>query len=1365
MSFVHLHLHTEFSLLDGFCKIQPLISRVKELGMPAVAITDHGTMFGTMEFYKTAKREGVKPIIGLETYVAERSRFDKDAQYDKRSYHLVLLAENQTGYQNLLKLASLSQTEGFYYKPRVDHELLEQYHEGIIAASACMSGEIPRAIREDNLEKAETKLQWYYDVFGRENFFLELQNHNVPDLQRVNQVLLQLGKRYKSEFIITNDVHYINQEDARLQDILLCIQTGSLISETNRMKMEGNTYYLRTPDEMKAMFPEVPNGISNTLAIADRCNVNLDFTGYHLPIFNCPSNKTDNEYLREICVEGLTLKCGEKANTSEYIERLEYELGIIHQMGFDSYFLIVWDLCHHAREQNIWYNARGSAAGSLVAYSLDISLIDPLEHGLIFERFLNPGRVSMPDIDLDFQDDKRYLMMQYCSERYGEDKVAAIITFGTLKARMAIRDVGRVMNVDLNEVDRIAKMIPSLPPKTIQEALEEVPDLKQEYESKEFVRELVDTATYMEGAIRNVGTHAAGVVVTDEPVWNYLPLHRPTGNSEDTPVKSVTQFDMGTVDAMGLLKVDFLGLSSLTIMQRACDMIRENHGVDLNLHNIPLIDEETYELLGRGETAGVFQLEGAGMTRWVMAMKPKKLENVIAMVALYRPGPMEYIPSYIARMQGKEEVAYRHDLQKPILEETFGITVYQEQIMYSAMNLSGYTASEADFLRKTVAKKIKEALLQQRERFVSGALERGINEDVANGIFNDWEAFARYGFPKGHAADYAVIAVETAYLKTHYPIEYMTALISVYQSDMDKVAFYVADCRRMGIEVLPPDVAFSDWDFRIETSLDGKQGIRFGMGAIKNVGHGPIDAIKAGREEKPFTDLMSFVKGVDLRSVGKRALESLIRVGALDRFGSRRALLEVMDQMLSISASHYQAKEVGQMTFFGITSGMDEIITLPVENRQRSKRQELSWEKELVGMYVSDHPLTPMMPILKKVISHTSNELALVENQGRVVVAGVVSKIRYHHTKKGDEMAFVTLEDMGGDMLLVMFPSVWKKVRSLVEYEKVILIEGNIDSRNGDTNILVDDVRKKMDIVTNAEEADDLVEQLKKPFSREENHPRNTVGSNSGPASDISLVDAKDVEHLGPIVIPEGSAFANKVNKPVKQEPARIKEEDSEYETDFDDTALPPEPPPEWDEFGVGELISAPTESVVSNASVMVKKDSFPAHVTEDDLQDIAVPKTNALDEKIGGSADITDVNLFEIDSNSNVMSPKLNLQPVADLTTAESPILDISFMMPKREAEVEQPDIDLNAEPQMVRITMRTLSDEKQNVFRIRRVYGTLVRYPGNDKFAFYIIEGKNGFLMEFPNDTTGYCRELMRELEQIVGIENIRIEKITYQ
>lgn len=1014
-------------------------------------------MYGVIEFYNTAKAAGIKPIIGLEGYLSPRRMTDKDAQYDKSAFHLLMLAENDAGYRNLLKIASASQLEGFYYHPRIDKEYLEAHSEGLIVTSGCLKGEVPNTIMQRGVEMAQPLLEWYFNVFGRDRFFIELQRHDMPELEQVNQELLKMGERYQARYIATNDVHYVDRKDARFQDILLAIQTGAVLSDPKRMRMQGDTYYLRSAEEMKELFSDVPESITNTLEIAERCTVDLDPNGYHLPLFEVPSGHTAQTYLWELCEEGLKKRYHERADDPEVRERLEYELGIIHKMGFDAYFLIVWDLCRYAQKHNIWYEARGSAAGSIVGYVLDITLLDPLRHGLIFERFLNPDRVNMPDIDLDFQDDKRAEIMEYCADKYGHDHVAQIITFGTMGARNAIRDVGRVMDIPLGEVDQIAKLIPNIPsrPTSIADALDQVPQLKELYESQDYLRDMIDAASGMVGVARNAGTHAAGVVISDKPVVEYVPLHRPTSNSEDVPIKSVTQYEMTILDHLGMLKVDFLGLSTLTVMQKTSDFIFKRHQKRYTMENIPVDDAETYQFLGKGLTAGVFQLEGVGMTRFLVEMKPTKLDNIIAMVALYRPGPMEIIPAYIRRMHGKEAITYKHKLLEPIMSETYGFAIYQEQVMQAAMQLAGYTAAEADMLRKVISKKKEKELVKHHKKFVEGAVERGIKRETAEAIFKDWEGFAHYGFNKSHAADYGVVAVQTAYLKTHYPIEYMTALLSQSKNDSDKVAFYVADCRAMGMEVLPPDVNYSGWDFEIEDLEDKNSVIRFGLGAVKNVGKNPVDIITEARQEDVFTDINDFSRRVDLRKVGRRALESMIRVGALDTFADRHALLDGLDRIVAISESHFKARESGQMTIFGFSEELQEEIHLPLISAM-DKSEKLEWERELLGIYLSDHPLSPYIEFIRKRISHSSAQLKEVENHSNVIVAGMMGKVRTILTKKGKEMAFVILEDIQGSVELVIFPRTWAKYAKIIRSGKALLVSGKADTEKADPKILVD---------------------------------------------------------------------------------------------------------------------------------------------------------------------------------------------------------------------------------------------------------------------------------------------------------------------
>ena len=1067
MSFVHLHVHSSYSVLDGLSSPKDLVKTAKELGMSALALTDHGTMFGTLDFFNAAKAEGIKPIIGLETYIAPRSMHDKDASLDKRAYHQLLIAKNMTGYKNLLKIASASQLEGFYYKPRIDRAFLADHAEGLIGTTSCLAGEIPRALADNDLARAEASLNWYNEVFGPGNFFIEMQDHNIPELYRVNRLLIEFSKKTNTPLVATNDVHYARKEDAFLQDTLLCIQTGTLLSDTNRMRMSDDSYYLRSPEEMASLFSQIPEAISNTVLIADQCELDLTRSGYHLPQFPVPEEQNAESYLLDLCQKGLQANIPNRADSKEVQERLKYELGVINQMGFAEYFLIVWDLCRFSREHNIWFNVRGSGNGSLVAYALDITSVEPLSYNLLFERFLNPDRITMPDIDLDFQDDRRAEVMEYCNQKYGADKVAQIITFGTLAARGAVRDVGRVMNIPLPEVDKVAKAVPGpLQGKNVPlaQALESTPELKALYDSNEKYKRLIDVASRMEGSIRNVGTHAAGVIISDLPLTEYLPLHRPTSQSDDLPIKSVAQYDMGGINDMGLLKVDFLGLTMLTIMAKACEYIEERQNVKLNLSTIPIDDPDVYQFIGEGHTSGLFQLEGGGMTRYLVQMQPKTVQHVIAMVALYRPGPMEIIPQYIDNMKGVKKVSYQHEKLVPILEETYGHTVYQEQIMQAAVQLAGYTPGESDELRSAVSKKNASKVKKHRSKFVKGCVKNGIDEKTANEIFDHWEAFASYGFNKSHATNYGIMAVKTAYLKYRYPVEYMTALLSAWKNDNEKCASYIAECREMGIEVLPPDVSSSGYDFTIEDRPDGKVAIRFGLGAVKNVGQSPVEEIMQGRLDKdsnssqPFKSLNDFIQRVDLRKVSKRPLECLIKVGALDQLGDRGAMLASLDQMVNISTSHFKAKEMGQMDLFGNTMAEETPLLNLQSTAFTGKNEQLDWEKELLGLYISDHPLNALLKQVEDKISHTSTALIAGKDKDKVVVGGLVNRMRPIRTSKGEMMAFVTLTDAFGDMDLVLFAKPWEKYSNLVDTGAVLLVERKIQHRNTSVSVLVDKV-------------------------------------------------------------------------------------------------------------------------------------------------------------------------------------------------------------------------------------------------------------------------------------------------------------------
>lgn len=1303
MTFAHLHVHTQYSLLDGFANIKKLIQKVKDMNMPAVAITDHGTMYGVIEFFNTARAAGVKPIIGLEAYLSARGMTDRDVKLDKTSSHLLLLAENAVGYQNLLKIASAAQLEGFYYFPRIDRDFLAAHAEGLIATSGCMAAEIPRAIIDKGADVVRQKLDWYYNVFGPDNFFLELQQHNIPELQTINKALLSLGPRYQARYVATNDVHYINPEDWRYQDILLAIQTGSLINEPNRFRMSDDTYYLRPPDEMARLFAEVPEALSNTLLIAERANVDLSSQGYHLPLFEVPEGQTTQSYLRELCEEGLIQRYGDRKNEPEVRQRLEYELKVIHEMGFDAYFLIVWDLCRYARDNGIWYNVRGSGTGSLVAYSLGVTIVEPLAHGLIFERFLNPSRISMPDIDLDFQDDKRSVLLEYTAQKYGNDRVAQIITFGTMGARGAIRDVGRVMDIPLNEVDRVTKLVPNIPSKpiTLSEAVETVPELKNVYNQAPYLKELIDTAAHMEGAVRNAGTHAAGVIITDKPILEYIPLHRPTSGSEESPIKTVTQFEMSIIESLGLLKVDFLGLATLTIMQRATDLIEERHGIRLNLSNIPTNDPETYAFLGAGHTAGVFQLEGNGMTRYIMQMKPDSLDNVIAMVALYRPGPLAFIPQYIKRMHGEEKVSYRTPAMEPIFKETFGIPIYQEQLMRAAVELGGYTLPESDELRKVISKKQKEKLEKHRKKFIAGAGKNGIATETAEAIFADWEEFANYGFNKSHAADYGVIAVQTAYLKTHYTVEYMTALLSASKNEIEKVALYVADCRSMGIEVLPPDINTSQYDFSIEDREGQPPAIRFGLGAVKNVGQAPVEMILDARQHGLFADLKDFALNADLQKIGKRSLECLVRVGALDRFGQRKALLEGLDQFISVSASHFRALNSGQLSFFGNIEGVEEEIRLP-STPSLDRREQLEWERELIGLYVSDHPLTPYLSTLQRKVTHFSSALADLPHKEKVTVAGMVTRFRSHQTKKGDLMGFVTLEDVQGPVELVIFPRTWSQFSSLVAMDRVLLAEGLLDNESGDPKLLADRLTEV------------FIEDSSPSSAREVDSYLNGFGED-----DISSAD--DVE----FIIAE---------RPVPETRA-VSQPASRKSSGWEDMPPPPEDPADWHLFG----------------STGYELDTVQSIKVEAPLMEVAVSPA-AAPEPIVPTAPVVETPVQKAEINVTVAAA-----PAKKPAEPPKPYLPNRFLVSPSAINEEVP-----GEIRMVKVIMRPTGDKTRDVLRLRRVHGLLRSVPGRDKFALMVFEGGSRYLLEFPNETTGLSTDLFRKLTAMVGEGSVIVETI---
>ncbi len=1042
--FVHLHVHTEFSLLDGAARIKKIVEKASRQGMPAVAITDHGAMFGVVDFYKAAVEKGIKPIIGCEVYVAPRSRFRKEQGRDESGHHLVLLARNKTGYQNLMKLVARGYLEGFYYKPRLDKELLETYSDGLVALSACKAGEIPELLLEGAYERARENALWYRGVFGENGFYLELQDHGLPEQKEINRGLLELHRETGIPLVATNDVHYIEREDAEAHDVLLCIQTGKNVEEENRLKFESEEFYFKDASEMGELFADFPEeALGNTLKIAESCELELEFNQMLLPPYEIPPEfGSAEEYLKALCYEGLKKRYD--AVTPEIEERLEYELQVINEMGYAGYFLIVWDFVRFAHEQDILVGpGRGSAAGSLVAYALLITNIDPLRYGLLFERFLNPERVSMPDIDIDFCYERRDEVIRYVVEKYGEDRVAQIITFGTMAARLAVRDVGRALNFSYGEADRLAKMIPFDPSMTIDKALALNRELKELFHKEERYRRLLETSRKVEGLPRHASTHAAGVVIAGDPLVEHVPLQKSTDGAV------VTQFPMGVLEELGLLKMDFLGLRTLTIMgeaARLANLAREGQE-PLDVNAVPLDDPATFALLSRGETAGVFQLESSGMRSVLRELKPSKFEDIIAVVALYRPGPMEQIPNFVESKHGERTIRYPHSDLEPILKETYGVIVYQEQIMEIAARMAGFSLGQADLLRRAIGKKKKEILDEQRKAFVEGVQAQGCDARLGEELYDLILKFASYGFNKSHAAAYAMIAYQTAYLKANYPVEFMAALLTGVMSSSDKVALYISDSRRVGIEVLPPDVNESDIHFTVV----GEKRIRFGLAAVKNVGRGAIEAIIETREkEGRFQSLHDFCNKVDLRACNRKALESLIKSGAFDSMGGSRAqYLNLMEKAMSAGQQSQKEKLNGQismLSLLGEEAGQhsleDELPPIP----EFSAREKLSLEKATVGLYISGHPLDQYRLILENLSGVVPiGELKEIGDRREASVAGLISSQRVIYSKKGRPMAFLKVEDLTGEVEAVIFSDLFENHQGEMEEDRVVLIKGETD--------------------------------------------------------------------------------------------------------------------------------------------------------------------------------------------------------------------------------------------------------------------------------------------------------------------------------
>ncbi len=1063
-SFTHLHVHTEYSLLDGSAKIKELVERVKELGMDSIAITDHGAMYGAVEFYKAAKEVGIKPIIGCEVYVAEGSRLKKEGK-GGGYYHLVLLAENNEGYQNLIKLVSYGFIDGFYYKPRIDKELLRKYSKGIIASSACLAGEVPRNILTVSYDKAKEAALEYLDIFGEGNFFLELQDHGMREQKVVNQALVKLSAETGIPLICTNDSHYIYKEDAEPHDILLCIQTGKTVLDEDRMRYEGGQFYVKSPAEMVELFSFAPEAYENTAKIAARCNVTFAFHELKLPRFDVPEGKTANAYLREVCYQGFTEKYPE--GKVEWKERLEYELSTIENMGYVDYFLIVWDFIKYAKDNGIIVGpGRGSAAGSMVSYCLSITTIDPLKYDLIFERFLNPERVSMPDIDIDFCYERRQEVIDYVIRKYGEANVAQIITFGTMAARAAIKDVGRALAMPYADVDRISKMIPTELGITIEKALKMNPDLKKAYEEEESTKRLIDTSLRLEGLPRHSSTHAAGVVICREPVMEYVPLSANDGQIN-------TQYTMTLLEELGLLKMDFLGLRTLTVIQSAVQEIERIHGIRLDMDNLPEDDPAVYEMISQGKTEGVFQLESGGMKQFMKELQPRCLEDLIAGIALYRPGPMDFIPKYIKGKNAGKNIQYTHETLVPILENTYGCIVYQEQVMQIVRDLAGYSLGRSDLVRRAMSKKKASVMAEEREKFiygdgdeVPGCVKNGIPVQAAETIFDEMTDFAKYAFNKSHAACYAVVGYQTAWLKAHYPVEFMAALMTSVMDNAGKVSGYIEECKKMGIQLLPPDINEGYGQFSVSA---GK--IRFGLAAIKNVGRGAVDKLVEERERYGrFMSLSDFCNRMEGGDWNKRGIESLIKAGALDSLGGARSQYMAVYKSVLDGIGQARKKNIeGQLNLFDLDGGdsfqqQDDLPNLS----EYPSRERLMMEKEVLGIYVSGHPLAEYEEKLRKKTSHSSLDFLPAEegadrqqiaDETKVIVGGMVSAVSVKYTRNNDRMAFLSLEDFQGTTEVIVFPKVYEKCFEFLKEDEVLLIKGRASvSADGEGKIIADSI-------------------------------------------------------------------------------------------------------------------------------------------------------------------------------------------------------------------------------------------------------------------------------------------------------------------
>jgi len=1049
MKFTHLHVHSHYSLLDGLPKIDELLDYCQKLDMDSVALTDHGVLYGAVEFYKKAKERGIKPIIGAEMYMAFEKMTQERPNIDDKRYHLILLAKNEKGYKNLVKLTTKAHLEGFYYKPRIDDELLAQYSEGLICLTACMSGKIPQLILANKITEAEKTAQFYKEIFGKDNFYFEIQHHpNLAEQKKINKVLISLSKNLKIPIVATNDCHYLKPEDAPAQDILMLINTGAKPNDPERLTMEADDFSMKSPEQMIKDFKDFPEAIENSQKIVALCDFQFKLGEIKLPKFETPNGKTADEYLKDLCFEGIKKRYGQNP-TKEVNDRLNFELGVIAQTGFASYFLIVQDFVNWAKENRIVVGpGRGSVGGSLVAYLLNITNVDPLKYNLLFERFLNPERISLPDIDLDFADRRRDEVIKYVAQKYGQDKVSQIITFGTMAARAVVRDVGRALGYPYSDCDKIAKMIPF--GLTLDQTLAAVDEFRQAYLSDLKIQKLIDFAKKLEGCARHASTHACGVVISAEPLDNIVPLQHPT--QDDSVI--VTQYEMRSIEDLGLLKMDFLGLKNLTIIEDTLSRIYKVQGKKIDIENISLDDKKTFKTLQAGETVGVFQLESDGMRRYLKQLKPTELEDIIVMVALYRPGPMQFIPEYIAGKHKKKMVEYLHPKLKPILENTYSVAVYQEQVIKIAQELAGFTFSEADVLRKAIGKKIRKLLIAQKEKFIEGCRKNEIDENIAQKIWHWIEPFAKYSFNRSHAAAYALIAYQTAYLKANFPVEFMASLLTSEKADTERIGFLISECKKMGIEVLSPDVNESLENFTVVPPNK----IRFGLTAIKNVGWNVVEAIvKERKNSGPYQSIFDFISRVNSKDLNKKSLESLIKAGTFDKLAERKQLLDNLEKLLEFARETQKSKTNGQR---GLFDGQTYNINFQlISAKPATEAEKLSWEKELLGLFVTSHPLENFKNVFAK------NALGIDKIKNSIInrtvkIGGLISSIKKIITKNGRPMLFMSLEDLSDKIEVIVFPGVIEKNPTIFQENKIVLVSGRVDNRDGVPKLICEDIEE-----------------------------------------------------------------------------------------------------------------------------------------------------------------------------------------------------------------------------------------------------------------------------------------------------------------